>query len=259
MPGRRLLVSSTLLVAALAPLAVDATAADHPVAVSSDVFTPKTITIDPGDTVTWNNTGGSHNVRFDDGSFEEPASPDNSSWTRQRTFNTPGTFSYFCEQHVDVGMTGTVTVREPGGGPAPPGGGNPGGNGPGGGGPPGPGGDRKAPAVSRFALTRKRFRVAPRTRRARSAGTAFTFSLSEPARVRIAISRAVRRHGRTRYLAAGALPRRSLKGGANRVSFSGRIGRRALAPGAYRATISATDGAGNTSSPRRLTFRIVRG
>jgi plastocyanin len=261
MPGRRLLVSSTLLVAALAPLAADATAADHPVAVTSNVFTPATVTIDAGDTVTWTNTEGSHNVRFDDGSFEDPPNPAGNGWTAQRTFNAPGTFRYYCEQHGDaggVGMSGTVTVREPGsGGPAP--GGSPGGSGPGGGGPSGTGGDRTAPAVSRVALTRKRFRVAPRTGRARRAGTTFTFSLSEPARVRIAISRAVKRRGRTRYVAAGALPRRGLKGGANRVSFSGRIGRRALAPGAYRATISATDGAGNTSSPRRLAFRVVRG
>jgi hypothetical protein len=109
--------------------------------------------------------------------------------------------------------------------------------------------------VSRFAITHKRFRVAPRGRRG---GAAFSFRLSEAARVRIGIARQVKRRGRSRYAGQGSLRPSRLPRGPARVFFGGRLGGRALAPGAYRATISATDGAGNGSSPRRISFRIVR-
>ena len=48
------------------------------------------------------------------------------------------------------------------------------------------------------------------------------------------------------------------KAGANRKRFSGRIGRGVLSPGSYRATLVARDAAGNPSTARRLTFRVVR-
>jgi hypothetical protein len=68
-----------------------------------------------------------------------PANPSTSSWTVNRTFNSVGTFRYYCEAHADVGMEGIVrVVAVPGGSPpggSPPGGGPPGGNPPGGGGP----------------------------------------------------------------------------------------------------------------------------
>jgi plastocyanin len=81
-------------------------------------FSPSTITIDAGQAVCWNwSTGGiSHNVKADDDSFSSgsPAS----SGTFQRTFNTPGTYGYFCQVHgaLNGGMRGTVVVRETGGG-----------------------------------------------------------------------------------------------------------------------------------------------
>ena len=40
--------------------------------------------------------------------------------------------------------------------------------------------------------------------------------------------------------------------------FSGRIGRKSLKRGRHRAVLVATDAAGNTSAPKRLTFRIAR-
>ena len=97
-------------------LAVPATAADQSVtATFSNDFEPAEVTVDVGDKVTWSNSGGFHNVKFDDGSFEQPASPDPSSWTVERTFDTPGTFRYYCEQHGGpngAGMSGTVAVRD---------------------------------------------------------------------------------------------------------------------------------------------------
>ena len=61
----------------------------------------------------------------------------------------------------------------------------------------------------------------------------------------------------TRFTRAGTLTRQAAAG-PGRLTFSGRIRRRALKPGRYRAVVRAADPAGNSSAPRRLTFRIVR-
>lgn len=99
----------------------------------SNVFSPSSVTITQGETVTWNNDGGNfHNVHFDDESFVEPPTPLDSMWSAIRTFSQPGTFTYYCEVHKDQGMTGAVVVNPP----PPGGGGGAGGGGPGGSGPP---------------------------------------------------------------------------------------------------------------------------
>ena len=87
-------------------------------------FSPQTATIDPGDTVTFINRGGTHNVVADDGSFRCALGCDgdghngngnatNANWTANVTFNTPGTIGYFCEIHgaPAMGMYGTIIVR----------------------------------------------------------------------------------------------------------------------------------------------------
>jgi plastocyanin len=76
-------------------------------------FSPAKVVIRPGDSVTWRNAGGIHNVRFDDGSFDEPDEPSATPWTAMRTFGQEGSFRYFCELHGGpglVGMSGTVVV-----------------------------------------------------------------------------------------------------------------------------------------------------
>ncbi len=98
-------------------LAVPASAADQSVTAGPEFdFSPADVTIDLGDTVTWEQSGiFPHNVRFDDGSFEEPADPTSTPWTADRTFDAPGTFRYYCEQHGGPngeGMSGTVKVRD---------------------------------------------------------------------------------------------------------------------------------------------------
>jgi hypothetical protein len=55
---------------------------------------------------------------------------------------------------------------------------------------------------------------------------------------------------------AGTLTRNATAG-KNTLAFSGRIGRKQLSPGRYRVTITATDAAGNTRRPKRITFQIV--
>jgi plastocyanin len=105
-----------LPIAILALMAVPASAADESVrATPTSTFSPSEVTIDLGDKVTWGNDGGFHNVKFDDGSFEQPGAPDFNSWTVERTFDKPGHFRYYCEQHGGPdgsGMSGTVHVRD---------------------------------------------------------------------------------------------------------------------------------------------------
>ena len=89
---------------------VSAQAADQTVtATPDDTFSPAAVTITQGETVTWTNGGGNHNVQFDDGSFTDPPTASTSSWTVSRRFDTPGTFHYVCVQHAPD-MEGTVTV-----------------------------------------------------------------------------------------------------------------------------------------------------
>jgi len=85
-------------------------------------FHPAEVHIHPGDTVTWTNAGGFHNVKADDNSFGNAQSGD--AWTFSHTFTALGTVGYHCEVHggPGAGMFGTVIVEDAGGG----GGGQPG-------------------------------------------------------------------------------------------------------------------------------------
>jgi hypothetical protein len=139
---------------------------------------------------------------------------------------------------------------------APAGPGGPGGASPDGG---GPAPDTTAPLVTGFKAMPAVFAIAragtPASARA-ARGTRLRYILSEPARVTVALKRAVKRAGHLRYRSAGSL-RRSGSRGANTIRFSGRIGKRALRPGLYRAVIRATDAAGNRSAAKRIRLRIT--
>ena len=78
------------------------------VTITNNQFTPSTISVAAGTTITWQwNSGGvDHNVTFADG----PTSGTKSSGSYARTFDTPGTYPYVCTIHQGQGMTGTVTV-----------------------------------------------------------------------------------------------------------------------------------------------------
>jgi len=99
------------------------------ITVGNNVFTPSTLNVDPGRTVTWawSPGGVDHNVTFDDGS---PGSPTQSSGSFQRTFSSAGSFAYHCSIHGANVMHGVVVVGGGSGG----GGGGGGGGGDGGGG-----------------------------------------------------------------------------------------------------------------------------
>jgi plastocyanin len=72
-----------------------------------DAFSPRTLTVVAGTTVTWTNYDEDpHTVTADDGSFTSQSVANGQSFSH--TFDTPGTFAYHCEFHPD--MTGTVVV-----------------------------------------------------------------------------------------------------------------------------------------------------
>lgn len=90
-------------------------------ATGSNTFEPANVTILQGESVSWQNDSGSHNVHFEDNAFVQPPAPDSSAWSTTRTFPTPGVYKYYCDAHViSDNMRGTVTVLPPGSTPPPP-------------------------------------------------------------------------------------------------------------------------------------------
>jgi plastocyanin len=76
-------------------------------------FSPASVSIAAGDTVTWHNTGQApHNATADDGSFKTPTL--NNGQSASHTFTQAGTFSYICTIHPN--MKGTIRVLSSGGG-----------------------------------------------------------------------------------------------------------------------------------------------
>ena len=108
---------------ALALFAISASAEDFTVTATPDrTFDPPTLTINVGDTVTFVNGGGFHNVasmdgavttfRCADGCDGDGGNGDASSdpWTATVVFPTAGSVPYECEIHGGQGMQGTITV-----------------------------------------------------------------------------------------------------------------------------------------------------
>ncbi len=87
----------------------------HNVTVSSNQFSPSSLTIAQGDTVVWTNTGGTHNVNGTQTTFSgNPASFGNTvgaGWTYTHVFTVNGSYNYQCDPHSSSGMTGTITVN----------------------------------------------------------------------------------------------------------------------------------------------------
>ena len=70
-------------------------------------FSPATVTVSVGDTVTWtNHDNAPHNATADDGSFSTPNINDGQSTSHR--FTQQGTFSYICTIHPN--MHGTILV-----------------------------------------------------------------------------------------------------------------------------------------------------
>ena len=92
-------------------------AASGSVAIADFNFAPATITIDVGDTVTWNNNGPTpHSAKANDGSFDTGILKKGQSGSH--TFNQAGSFSYFCQPHPFMKATVVVQAAQSGGGDA---------------------------------------------------------------------------------------------------------------------------------------------
>jgi plastocyanin len=70
-------------------------------------FSPATVTVSVGDTVTWVNRQGSHDIQSNQPLFKSPPPP---VQTFSHTFTQAGTFGYRCNPHA-FEMTGTVIVQ----------------------------------------------------------------------------------------------------------------------------------------------------
>jgi plastocyanin len=95
-----------------------ASAANHTVQVGPNgslTFSPQTLNIAAGDTVTFTNNGGFHNAVSDDGTTFNSGAASSAAWTYVATFPTPGTFGYHCTIHgaANNGMFGTINVTVP--------------------------------------------------------------------------------------------------------------------------------------------------
>ena len=212
-------------------------------ATTSNAFSPRDVSVNVGESVTWTNSGGFHNVHFDDG-FDQPAEPID-VWPAPvvRTFSAPGTFRYVCDAHAGQGMTGNVTVVSSGALPPLPGPGS----GPAGGQP--VNADKVAPGLTlsgqrrQDVLARRAVLVTVAVNEASAVSAKGTVSVPGQSRV-------FRLRKATRDLTAGAKATLRLK----LPKQAARAFRRALARRVKltaRLTVSAKDAAGNTRSAKR--------
>lgn len=96
------------------------TAQERPVVeMRNNYFDPIGLHVEPGTTVTFELAAGAHSAtayedRLPDGadSFDSGTI---SSGVFRHTFETPGTYDYYCIPHKTIGMVGRVVVGEPGG------------------------------------------------------------------------------------------------------------------------------------------------
>jgi plastocyanin len=86
---------------------------DAAVKIDNFTFTPKSVTVKAGTTVTWTNQDDiPHTVTSTTKQFRSKALDTDDKFTF--TFSTPGTYDYFCSLHPK--MTGTIVVEATGAG-----------------------------------------------------------------------------------------------------------------------------------------------
>jgi plastocyanin len=229
--------AALLALAAALALPATASAADQTVqAVDATLaWSPATVTVKAGESVTWTFTGTAqaHNVAASSANWSLTTPIQSSHPPVSYTFTAPGTYAFVCNVHPST-MTGTVTVTDASGNPPPP---PP---------PPPPGqqpypNDQSPPTVVEIADTQR-----PRLTRVRAAriarGVRVRFHVSEPARVRVRV-----RHGdrtvRTRTVRLRRAGTRSLR-------------LRGLRAGAYRVDVLARDMALNRSKLKRARVSV---
>jgi plastocyanin len=79
------------------------------VSIDNFTFTPASLTVKAGTTVTWTNKDDiPHGIASDDNAFKKSKALDTDD-SFSYTFTTPGTFKYFCYIHPH--MVGTIVVE----------------------------------------------------------------------------------------------------------------------------------------------------
>ena len=83
---------------------------------TGNTFSPDTLTITVGDTVTWNNTQGFHNINATLVTY--PSNPEGfgntvagAGWSFQWVFTIAGAYDYQCDPHAGTGMTGVIIAN----------------------------------------------------------------------------------------------------------------------------------------------------
>jgi plastocyanin len=110
------LLACSLLAAAMmitAPVAVQAE--DMTVKIDNFTFSPQSLTVKAGTTVTWTNEDDIPHVVAGPPTFKSKALDTDDKFSF--TFTTPGTYSYFCSLHPH--MTGSIVVEAATGSNAP--------------------------------------------------------------------------------------------------------------------------------------------
>ena len=192
------------------------------VATSDNRFFARSVSVPPNTTVYWENRGLDHNVKFEDGLFEQPADPLPTPWRLWRHFDNEGVYPYYCESHGGpggVGMSGVVTVAA-----------------------------NASPVLASIRATPRRA-CSRKTHRCRKTTVVVTFALSEEARVSGGVDPVGEPAGRESVdlETAGRQGKNRLK-----------IPVRGFAAGVYRVTLAAEDTDGNESDPVSVRFRVVR-
>ena len=95
--------------AALCVTVLSGFGATHTVNAVGTTFSPSVLTVNSGDTVTWNGLGFFHTVTPNAG-VSEPFCGNAAQASCTVTFMTSGSFGYHCNPHQGLGMTGVVHV-----------------------------------------------------------------------------------------------------------------------------------------------------
>ena len=107
MPGMTAMPSQPPMASSAAGTVAPGPVAGTAVDITNFAFTPATLTVKAGDTVTWaNHDEEPHTVAADDGSFHSPGMGTNATYSF--TFSKPGSYGYTCSVHPF--MHGTVVV-----------------------------------------------------------------------------------------------------------------------------------------------------
>ena len=107
---------SLLLAAASLFVIVSALATTYTVGVGGMSFSPSSLTVHPGDVITWTWTDGTHtttSVSVPGGATSWNANINSSNTTFSYTPTVLGTYQYQCTFHASMGMVGTITVVSP--------------------------------------------------------------------------------------------------------------------------------------------------